>query len=242
MSYAVGPTGRRFARQLETARPGGFFSVYGTYAARIPEVQWATLTRAMEAVARDLQKAAIANVKSSRQRPQELSTGRLIASLKDEKQIVVETVDGKPKGFGFGNIAELDRGPARWYWRDIEEGTSRFVGRKLFGSFGSGTPEVDAGGGTAFPPPVLAKGGWSRPTQGERSGKRLPYSWRGSIPNYRKTVQWGRMTIKHPIDAHHYLLDAWKTVGVPKKMDDALTAWAAANGLPLSRVSISRSR
>jgi hypothetical protein len=237
----VGPTGRLFARELEAARPGGFFRVYGSYAARIPEVQWSTLAAAMHGVAQQLQKQALEELKATRVRPESLSTGRLVKALSDPKQVLVVTTDGKPRGFGFGNIAELDRGPAGWYWRHIEEGTSRFVGHEWLASFGSGRPAVGQGGKTRFPPPVLAKsgGGWEKPVKGARTGKMLPWGWRAKAG--RSKVKFGRATIRRPITAHRYMQNAWKTVGVARKMDDALVAWAAANGLPLSRVSVSRS-
>ena len=70
-----------------------------------------------------------ANARRSLQRPR-ASSGRLIRAIEDPRNRVATSTK-----WGYGVEAWLDQSPARYYWRQIEEGSSVHVGRVLHGAW-----------------------------------------------------------------------------------------------------------
>lgn len=134
--YQVGrqiPNATNAARALESRlRGAGAFAV-GVYAAgeiQTPTISWTVLTQAMRAQMQAIQRRAVANIEESLVRPEE-STGRLSKVTGSPKNAKLFTEAGRPTGFGVGLTTYLNSSEARMYWRAIEEGSAKFVGRRL---------------------------------------------------------------------------------------------------------------
>lgn len=162
-----------------------------------------------------------------------VASGRLEAALLDPRNRTATTF-----GFGVGKISWLDKSEAK-YWRSIEVGTSQFVGNQLPVGLWGASLTGEYGGSSRFGPYPLAGGPFS-PTGGRRSDRMRPM---GKSFAYRHLIESGmrrrdaflasrrRGIITQPIEAHHYMRDAWRDFHVPAQAIASMEAALAAAGL-----------
>jgi hypothetical protein len=198
--------------------------------AAVPKIEWATLRQAMEHQMHAIQNRAAENVRTNLQR-RETSTGRLARAVESPKNVKLITRGGKPVGFAVGIISYLnsDASKVKYYWRAIEEGSSRMVGRRFLGTWGGGIPQR-GGGRTSYPPPMMAGAPYGVSVA---NGKLLPLGWYGAAGTTTGEAGVKPFVIHKGIEAHKYYELAWEETNTPAAMRTAMMNWARVNGLPL---------
>jgi hypothetical protein len=204
---------------------------------RVPRIEWMTLRQAMENQMKLIQREASQNARTRLAR-QKASTGRLSRAVADPKNVRMIFRGGKPVGFAVGLTGYLnsDASHVKYYWRAIEEGSARMVGRTMggplgLGTWGGGIPVPGQGGRTSYPPPVMAGGPYNVDIQG---GKFLPLGWYDAAGATPKEAGVKPFVIQRAIEAHRYYERAWEDSKTPAAMEKAFMNWAKANGLPLT--------
>jgi hypothetical protein len=203
---------------------------------KIPRIEWATLRQAMEKQMHLIQNRAAENARTNLRRDR-ASTGRLARAVENPKNVKMITRGAKPVGFAVGIISFLDSDASKvkYYWRAIEEGSSRMVGRTMggprgLGTWGGGVPIPGQGGQTRYPPPVMA----SPPYALHARGKFLPLGWYNAAGVTTGDVGVRKFVIHNGIEPHRYYERSWEETNSPAAMRDAFRNWARVNGLPLS--------
>lgn len=165
-------------------------------------------------LAQELQDLALEKLDQSIIRPL-VSTHRLHNALADPRNRIVTQW-----GFGVGVIDWLDRSKAK-YWRAIEVGTSQFVGNPLpKGWLWGASLTGNYGGSSSYGPYPLAAGPFTVTGKGE-GGRVRPmgpsYAYRILLDQgverrkaYFMTRRGQDREIHTPIEAHHFLHDAWE--------------------------------
>jgi hypothetical protein len=121
-----------------------------------------------------------------------------------------ENRDASIDGFVVGTDY-MDRSPAKMYWRGVEEGSSKHVGRLIYGWFADEVPSEPASR--------------YRPSEARRTNARmiqLPHPPQASGPQFTSTPGYERVggpfwfRIKNPIPAYHYMREGaadWMSTG-----------------------------
>lgn len=120
------------------------------------------------------------------------STGRLRAALLDPRNRSADQF-----GFGVGNVDFLDNSQAK-YWRAIEQGTTHFVGKRITGVWG----ELGGAPYTSFGARTNHQRLWPMRQKEARALLRA-----GGVG---KRDMFTRGIIRNPIEAHHYMQNAWE--------------------------------
>jgi hypothetical protein len=228
--------GSHAGRQLSASTGTISVGVYAVGNIPVPRIEWTTLRQAMENQMHLIQNRAAENARTHLQR-ERASTGRLSRAVASPKNVKLYSSGGKPVGFAVGLTGYLDSDASevKYYWRAIEEGSSRMVGRRIggpkgLGTWGNGIPTPGQGGYTAYPPPVMAGPPYGVDLHG---GKFLPLGWYDAANVTTAEAGVKPFVITRAIKAHRYYAKAWAEVNTPAKMERAFVAWARANGMSL---------
>ena len=143
--YSLGRVGFPIAdtgREVTSWIPGnqGVFAKWVQGGGSRSAASWESITRVMRryylVMATELQQMVVEEYEKSVLRPN-VATGRLAKATLDPRNVDLEAGgDAAPDGFSIGVSSFLNRSQAK-YWRQIESGTSRHVGRKIAGVWGS---------------------------------------------------------------------------------------------------------
>ena len=165
-----------------------------------------------------------------------VSTGRL-------KRVVLNPQNrhSDKHGFAVGSPLFMDRSEAK-YWRAIEQGTSHFVGKRIYGIWGGTLTGMRGGGGQFGPYPIAgfplsgfgkAGNGRLRPMGRKRAYSLLRRSYGMNPASATALIGMGWGTIKHPIQSHRYFHQAWEEFGTKQKAREALRDAAREVGIQL---------
>lgn len=138
-----------------------------------------------------------------------VSTGRLDQAILAEQN---RFVSSSQIGVGIPGFL-TQKAP---YWRAIEEGTSYFVGRTIYGVFGESLSGETASGGAYGPYPLA--GGRYTPFGANRAGRLIPpggmrqagLTGKGAAQRLGFTRGAKRGVIKRPIQRQAYMRNAWR--------------------------------
>ena len=171
-----------------------------------------------------------------------VSTGRLARALEDPRNRRADQF-----GLGVGDPEFLDASQAK-YWRAIELGTRKFVGKKIRGVWGDSLTGTYGGRGKYGPYP-LADSPFT--AFGAGSGGRLRPMGRGAAYKALRAsggtgtrAQLGAVEgfIQRPIEPHLYMRNAWDRLDVKARSREVVAEVFREAGLPVPKPSKGRRR
>ena len=172
-----------------------------------------------------------------------VSTGRLARALEDPRNRRADQF-----GLGVGNPEFLDASAAK-YWRAIELGTRKFVGKKIRGVWGDSLTGAYGGRGKYGPYPLAAgpftafgqgAGGRLRPMGRAQAYKALRESGAVSRGGGRMPAVSGIIT--QPIEPHLYMRNAWDRLDIKARSREVVAEVFRDAGLPIPKPSKGRRR